>query len=160
MDKKLKLSSPWMSYYHKLQAMFKDDPEIKLDFDEDNIEVKMYVDNEDKADALQKLLPAEKVFGSVVMRITVVPANVGESKAHLFETAFSGNPAFSFIISVEDVFTNPVNYVVFKKEVVQYFNDNLGDYHGNCSTLYQDIALEIFGDMDGIFFCTDVGREG
>lgn len=54
----------------------------------------------------------------------------------------------------------PFTYVVFKNCVVQFFNDNLNDPHGIVSTLYQDIAAEIFADMPfpqdgGICFCTD-----
>ena len=48
-----------------------------------------------------------------------------------------------------------MTYVVFKKEVVQYFNDSLGDIHGVCSTLMQDIAKDIFEDTEGVYFCTD-----
>jgi hypothetical protein len=55
----------------------------------------------------------------------------------------------------------PLTYVVFKNRVVQFFNDNLNDPHGVISTLYQDIADEIFADMPyqahgGIAYCTDV----
>lgn len=52
---------------------------------------------------------------------------------------------------------NSFTYVVFEKEVVQYWNDNLADYNGLTSTLYQDLAKEIFEDanLDGVYFCTD-----
>lgn len=45
--------------------------------------------------------------------------------------------------------------MLFKKEVVQYFTDNLGDYNGYRSTLYENIARDIFGDIVGVFFCTN-----
>ena len=51
--------------------------------------------------------------------------------------------------------TNPITYVIFKKEVVQYYNDSLSDAHGMCSTLYQDIAKRILDADEGIFFCTN-----
>ena len=35
-------------------------------------------------------------------------------------------------------------------------NDDLSDAHGICSTLYQDLAKEVFGESEGIFFCTEV----
>lgn len=89
------------------------------------------------------------------MRITVIPANDNISKTDLFKAAFAGNPAVSYIESV-DAYGQNFNYVVFEKEVVQYFNDNMGDLHGVESTLYQDIAKEVFEDYSGIFFCTDI----
>ena len=156
MNEKVKLSSPWMSFYHEMEALFKEDPEIMLAFDEDKMEIRMFVDNEDKADALQQLMPAERVFGNTAVKIMIIPANLQvATDTVLFQRAFSGNPAFSYITSVESVFSNPISYVVFKNKVVQYFNDNLGDVNGNYSTLYQDIAKDIFGDHPGIFFCTD-----
>jgi len=55
------------------------------------------------------------------------------------------------------LFNNPVDYVVFRNEVVQFFNDEMGDPNGLKSTLYQDIAKDVFADKDGIFFCTEQG---
>ena len=51
-----------------------------------------------------------------------------------------------------------VTYVVFKNCVVQFFNDNLNDCHGIVSTLYQDIASEVFGDagVTNVYYNTDV----
>jgi len=51
--------------------------------------------------------------------------------------------------------------VVFKNCVVQFFNDNLNDAHGVISTLYQNIAAEIFEDanLPGVHYCTDVERK-
>ena len=42
---------------------------------------------------------------------------------------------------------------------MQYYNDDLGDAYGNCSTLWQDIARRLFEDVLGIFYCTDVKDE-
>ena len=90
------------------------------------------------------------------MKITVIPANnANEDKLTLISKAFEGNPAFSDIVSTE-LFNKPISYVLFRKEVVQYFNDDLSDAHGICSTLYQDLAKEVFGESEGIFFCTEV----
>ena len=155
MKKKLKLSSPWMTYYHELEALFKEDPAIKLEYNEDDNIIKLYVEGDEKADALTQILPSEKVFGSVVVKIMVIPANkLTNSKILLFQKAFEGNPVVT-AIETYTLFNNPVTYVVFKNKVVQFFNDNLGDINGNKSTLYQDIANEIFEDHTGIFFCTE-----
>lgn len=163
MANNFKLSAPWASYYRKVQALFGDDPEIKIVFDEDALTLHLLVDNPDKAEALTQLLPTEKTFGAVTLKIAVIPANVAAvpSKVSLLKTAFMGNPALSFIASASDIFTNPIHYVVFANKVVQYFNDDLGDVNGNCSTLYQEIAKDILGDGDGIHYCTDTpGADG
>ena len=58
------------------------------------------------------------------------------------------------IETVSAVFDD-ITYIIFEKEVVQYFADDLGDLHGINSTLYQDLAKEIFGESSNIHFCTD-----
>ena len=152
------LSSPWAIYYRQLEALFMKDPQVKVIFDADIPEVQIRVEGEEKAEAISKLLPITKDFGAVTLNIKVIPANMlEESRIALFQKAFEGNEGFSRIEIVDNEFlSNPINFVVFKKEVVQYFNDDIGDLHGVCSTLYQDIAKDIFGQAEGIFFCTEV----
>lgn len=155
----LKLSSPWVTYYNEIKALFGEDPDIRVEYDEDENEVKLFVEDQEKADALSQLLPPAKAFGNVVMKITVIPANrLKESQSVLFEKAFKGNPAFSYMASAESIYCNPITYVVFKNKVVQFWNDNLGDINGNMSTLYQNIASDILGETTNVFFCTDTAK--
>ena len=152
----MKLSAPWVTFYHEMEALFKKDPEIHLMYDEEECVIKVYVDNPVKAEALTELLPESKQFGNVELMIDVIPANAEKTKVELFRDAFQGNEAFEYIFSVPDTFSLPINYVVFKNEVVQFFNDELGDIHGNKSTLYQELAKDIFeGNCQGIYFCTE-----
>lgn len=155
--KKIGLAPPWVIYSNEIEALFRDDPEIRVEYNDDEKEVKLYVENQEKADALTKLLPSTQSFGNIVLKITIVPANVLEdSKVKLFQVAFEGNPAFSYSRSIEGILSNPIHYIVFKKKVVQYYDDDIGDINGICSTLYQDIAKDVFGDVEGVFFCTDI----
>jgi hypothetical protein len=159
MNNNVKLSSPWMTYFNKYKALFGDDPEINVTFDDAKKTIKLYVNGDDKAEALSKILPSEKVFGNVVIKISVVPSNaLNVSKIDVFQKAFEGNPALSYIKSVKNGLYD-ASYVVFSNKVVQFFNDELSDVNGFCSTLYQDIAKDIFEDTNGVFFCTDVPRD-
>lgn len=152
----LKLSAPWVVYYREIEALFGADPEITITIDEENYSVKLYVNNDEKAEAIDKLLPAERTYGTVTVRTAVIPGNpLLEKKASLFQTAFEGNPVFAFTKTNEGVFTIPLSYVVFKNRVVQFFADNLQDVNGNISTLYETIAKDVFGEIDGLCFCTD-----
>ena len=153
-----KISPPWVQYVNALKAMFGQDPEIRIEFHDetDSKYVKLYVDNQRKADALGKLLPLEMNFGGVDLGIIVVASNLAISAAQLYKDAFKNNPVMVDINVVNGVFKNPLTYVVFKKEVVQYYNDDLSDEHGNRSTLYQELAKELFRMKDGVNFCTDV----
>ena len=49
--------------------------------------------------------------------------------------------------------------MVFQNKVVQYFSDNMQDINGFTSTLYQEIAKELFGVDGGLYFCTDLPAE-
>ncbi len=163
---RLNLLSPWMTYYHEMVAFFKEDLEVNVVWDDssDTDKIKLFVSNSVKADALSILLPAEKVFGVVTIAIEVIPSNEEYfnfkatdkmNDRQLFELVLTNNLAVSFIKTINEVFSSPLTYVVFKNEVVQYYTDSLGDYYGQCSTLYQDLAKNIFGEHEGIFFCTD-----
>ena len=154
------LSSPWIEYFHKLEVFFQLDEEIRVDFNDEKKEIKIYVDgNPGKADALMQLLPEEKIFGNISVQIRVIPSNSeSDNNFFLIQKALNGNEAVSYIETITPPFSsNPFHYIVFEKEVVQYWNDNLGDINGLESTLYQDLAKEIFEDLDlgGIYFCTD-----
>ena len=156
MTNKVNLSSPWVTFYREIEALFGNDPDIRIEYDEEHPHIKMYVEDEEKANALMQILPSERTFGNVTIKLTVIPANTQKNNyKSLFDKAFAGNPSFAY--SHEN--TNPnymhLIYIVFKKEVVQFFNDDLSDAHGVMSTLYQDIAKDIFKDIPGIFFCTD-----
>lgn len=154
----LKLSAPWVEFYHEMEALFGADPDIKIELDEDENVINLRVDGEDKAEALEALLPKVKTFGNVDVWINVIPANEAHyPRMALYQKAMEGNPVLSYAKAVEPSPTTfGANYVVFKKEVVQYFNDDLSDINGMQSTLYEDIARDVFGPDAGVCFCTDV----
>ena len=154
-DKKMKLSPPWIEYYRKLEAMFGPDPDIKVEFNEDEMHIKLYVESHEKATALDELLPVQKDFGNVSVFIEVIPANDEPKRIDYIKRAFEGNPAFSYATTIEGIMSNPISYVVFKPEVIQFWNDNMGDPHGITSTLMADIAKEIIGEDEGVIFSTD-----
>ena len=154
---RINLSAPWVIFYREINAMFEEDPEVRVLYDEEKNLIKLFIDNEAKANALQSLLPDVKRYGNVELKIEVIPYNnAGETKENLYATAFAGNPALSYIKTIKGIFTNDLTYVVFKNKVVQFFNDDLGDVNGMCSTLYQYIAVDLFEDTEGIYFCTDL----
>lgn len=157
----LKLSSPWVIYYRQIEAMFKTDPLVHVIFDEEAYHIKVYVDEAEKAEALSILLREEQVFGNVTLKISVIPPNNEEytenfqSPAEIYDAAFDTNDAYSFSREVLTPFGAALTYIIFRKQVVQYFTDNLADYYGLSSTLYQDIAEGIFNPLDNVYFCTD-----
>lgn len=161
-DKKtIGLAAPWTTYYKMLKVLLEGDPAVKVRFDPNLREIRIFVaDDQEKAEALRDILPPVRVFGNIEIDIIVVYPNEDEvldvSKIDLVEKAFKGNQNIAYIKKVQGVFNNPINYVVCKNKVVQFFNDDMSDLHGMCSTLYQDIAKEVIGEDEGVFFCTEV----
>ena len=154
----IKLISPWMEYYHKIQAFFKKDSKVHVIMSEDEKTIDLYVEDAAKADALAMMLPNEVKFGNVTVYVCVIPPNgeEAESTGDMYHDAFCTNEAFSFSRTVSGIMTNDITYVVFKNEVVQYYNDDLGDIYGQRSCLYENLAREIFTDAHGVYFCTDL----
>jgi len=154
----VKMSPPWITFLNEMKALFADDPEVKVVYDDNNITIKLYVDDLDKADALEKIMPAEKNFGNVLVKINVYPANHEEdTAADLFARAFDGNPVVKYTHHAETIMGN-FNYVVCRRDIIQFFNDQLNDINGNKSMLIQDVMNDVFGDKASAFFCTDTGR--
>lgn len=149
------LSAPWITYYRQLDTILGKDPKIKVQFDEDDMVIRVYVDGQDKADALVALLPTKKSFGNVDVTISIIPSNQPTKKVDLLRKVFEGNPIFSYASTIEGVMVNPISYVVFQPIVAQYWNDNLHDPHGLVSALYEDLARDIFGETEGICFSTE-----
>lgn len=159
----IKKSAPWITYYREVDALFKKDKEVFVVFDEENVELKIYVNNQSKADAIRCLMPLEREFGNVSLKINVIPSDGtqlrGLSTRNILTIAcdaFLNNDAVYGVTDVSAMFD--LVYVVFRKEVVQFFDDNIGDINGNCSTLYEAIARDVFEDI-GIKYCTDCGKE-
>lgn len=155
--KDIKTSAPWYTYYRKVDALFGEDPDIEVKFNDSIMKLSIYVNGEEKADAISHLLPKAVTFGNIPMAIDVIPTNKECTKVDYLKRAFSGNPVFSkiFQVPVEMTQSNLMSYCIFRNNVVQFWNDNLGDPHGNVSTLYETIARDIFGEFQGIFYCTD-----
>ena len=155
-NKELNMVSPWAEYLNQLEAFFKEDDDVRVEYDNEAMVIKIYVDGAAKAEALSKLLPTSKKFGNVEIKVNIIPANpLDTSRIGLFKKAFEGNRAVADIETISDISSNDFNFIIFKPEVVQYYNDDLSDFNGICSTLYQDLAKELFGETEGCYFCTD-----
>ena len=157
----LKSYSPWVLYVKKLEALFKNDECVDILYNEDNgnkPEVKLVVTGELKAKALRRLLPEKVRFGNIDLTVTIVENKLDDvevSGVQLFLQAFEGNKALDYVTNGNNPMTADMTFAIFHKEVVQYDADTLGNPTGQVSTLYEDLAAELFGGIDGLFFCTN-----
>lgn len=159
----VKMRSPWVLHQRKLCEMFRRDMGVDVDFDEKAKKYTLRVATAKKADALSRLIAPEVSFGHVECKVCIVPANsagdILPSDAPMIDVlnaAFDGNDCVCEIRPVSRGLFRDLCYVVFENRVVQYEADNLADINGNISTLYEDIARDIFTEANGALFCTSV----
>ena len=154
-----RLVPPWNEYVIKIKALFEMDHEIQIRYDQDDVILYLFVDNSDKYEALINLLPEEVDFGGQKLTIKIIPANGEKNVRQYMKTLFKENPVVHKIEDVAGPLSNPMTFIEFNKQIVQYYNDNIGDLHGNRTTVLEEIAREVFENKDGVFFCTDNGNE-
>ena len=166
---RINLISPSDEYYNKMAAFFKDDPYTTVLYDESEKHIELLVNEPFKAVALSQLLKTELDFGDAKLLISVVPTNDDAKDAiHYFKHmgvdedydvrymhALNDNDIYSYVRSIKGMKGFDAVYVIFKKKVIQYYNDNLGDLNGVKSTLAEYIARDIFMPHNGVFFNTD-----
>lgn len=151
-----RLSAPWYIYYNKIVELFKYDPEISIDYKDDDNTIILIVNSSEKAHALKELLPPEKYFGNVTVHINIIPVNSdSKSDISLFEKAFKGNPIVVGTVETKTPFDDTLNAIIFKDEVVHYYSDDMFSNKGYTSTLYESIAEDIFPGTD-VYFWTNI----
>lgn len=152
---KLNLSAPWITYVSELKVLFKYDPDVQIEYDQEDKEVKLYVQSATKADALTQLLAGEVVFGNETLKVTVIPANEDTDKLSLMRKALDGNPVFKEIVEAQRPGAT-FKYAMFTNDVAQFYNDQMDDPVGYKTMLYADVAKDVFGDIDGTFYSTEL----
>jgi len=154
-----KIEAPWYTYQKKIKALFDCDPEItvgEIKEKSDGYEFTIEVLNNAKMKALKSKIPAEKVFGNVILKTFFKL----KTETSIFKVIFTGNPLVADIKDIVDPTGTHHEYICFKPEILQFLDDDLRDYVGNWTGIPQDIAREIFEeDVSGTNFCTMDKRE-
>jgi hypothetical protein len=157
-SKKVALEAPWGTYLKELYNLFKFDPEVSvssISFVSESIcEATITSTNYNKLAALKKILYNEIVFGNVTLKITFdynAPTDEDNSKA--WRDAFEGNPLFDKIEGVKTPDGSTVNYAIFGRDIISFFNDDLSDYHGSKHMIVADIVKDVTSDKS-VYPCT------
>lgn len=161
----MKLSPPWEEIHSMLQTFFESDSEVAVDREiSEDCTLGVVCYSAAKFNALDVLLRKQYEFGNVTFRIDVcMPADSAavasgdDDPAKLMKTALEGNQLFDKIV-IRNIMMSKICYCVFKKEVIQFYNDDLTDLYGYESTLAENIARIIF-DVEDINFCTEVDQK-
>jgi len=159
--KNVKLSPSWTTVEKKIRALFNGDEDITIKpmkrLADGNLELSLEGPDACKMIALSSIMKTKYNFGNfnlnLVFKTTngkeVGPIEVDEWYDDLYgvyEDAFCSTPAVIDVKEVQDITPADIVVIEFKKEVVQFFNDDLTDYYGNWNGLYTDIAKELLND--------------
>ena len=153
----IKISPPWYTFFKEICELFKKDNDVVPVYEDEIKTITLRVATYEKAKALKKLIPSKKMFGNVTVNINIDYKEQDKPISELFETAFENNPAFKYVFNFQTS-TGVITYIVFEKEVVQFWNDDMSDPHGITSTLYESIAKDVF-DSNGVIFSTDSEKD-
>ena len=152
---KTKLSPPWVTFANEVRALFEHDNEVSILFDQDEMEISLYVAAPEKAEALTALLKPQQTFGNVTVKVTVIPGNgIGMKYPELVKTAFAGNKALYWFEEVDSPFGH-FAYCVWDARPAQFYDDNLASPWGYKTMLLEDIARDVLKDDLGLFHCTE-----
>ena len=155
---KLKLSPPWVTFAKEVKALFAGDKDVHVLFDQEEMTIRLYVQGAEKAEALMEILPVEKDFGSVSVKLEVIPANDTSNIPiqDVYRSAFSGNPNFAGVKHVQIPMFGEFTYLLWRCAPVQFFNDNLADAYGNQTMLIADVARDVLPDIVGVYQCSEL----
>lgn len=154
------IEAPWYNYYKKIYNLFSVDIEVTVDEDlteneDGNFEFTISSKNAVKLEAIEAILGYGRVFGNVKVLIKYGYENMKEENySETYKKAFSGNPLFKEVIDIEMPFHGKSSYVVFKKDIITFYDDNLSDYRGNNHYIVADLVKDVVANTK-LFICTE-----
>lgn len=155
---KPKLIAPWYLLQAQMRAALGADPCVEVEQltgDGLNMEIKVTVCNDSKAEALAAFIAKRYEFGEqlavmvnvyapeLVLKETSLPDSM-EEIAKLLRAALTGNNYFIKVgIGGRNPMNQPAVYAAFKPMVIQYFSDDISDWYQNTN----EVASKLFSDL-------------
>lgn len=147
-----RLSPPWYIYHKKLRSLFEEDDQVNIGELEQGPDgqytAEITVSDKEKQAALQQIILQNVKMGNINITYTFadpqdIPQADDDVSLETFIVAFKENPILVKTATAQTLSGNLQYYAIFKKEVIQFFADNISDYYGNYNGLAVDIAREV-----------------
>lgn len=160
----VRLSPPWYTFFNFVKHSIAEDRCVDVldmkEMSDCDFLIPIEVKDRNRAIALASILVPCKNFGNINVRIEIShcgriinPCNCicdARGILRLFEEAFCTNCYFECVECVE-IFGAARIFPVFKKEVIQFFNDDLSDLYSNFNGVAADVFAEVLKpQIDGI----------
>ncbi|MEW6368009.1 MAG: hypothetical protein AB1714_25565 [Acidobacteriota bacterium] len=165
------LSPPQYGLGREIEYSFGANPCVDVsdvkEIDESHYEIDVRGCKDDVATALAAILVTDYDFGGIQVKINVLDsdgnevqdpfadrkaAGIHEIRSY-FEAALKGNCFFSRTRRGERFLLDAGLWVEFKKKIIQFWNDDIGDFYGNST--YG--ARDVFGSLVKTTFETNSG---
>lgn len=159
------LSPPWYTLWNQIRHTIGKDPGVQVDpLDTESMPyvVNLRVTDPAKAPALAAILIPRHTIGNIVVDIRVLdsagrivePMPVTTSKELIMAigTALSNNELFLAVVDLGSRgFLGQAVGVTFGRSVVQFFNDDISELHGNYNAAAADVFMKVlemsYGDV-------------
>ena len=165
-EKSVRLSPPQYTYFKFLKYSIGNDPCVDvLDIEEvagGNYLIPIHVKSLEKARALATILNLHKNYGNINICIEIYYCNRVvapienieniNSLLRIIKQALNTNCYFEFVKAAEVIPGYNSIFPVFKKEVIQFFNDDLSDLYANFNGVAADVFREVMKSPINGFF--------
>jgi hypothetical protein len=164
-DSQFGLQSPWVIFHKGIYNLFTQDPDITVEptirkCGDGLYETHISSSNFEKLNALKKIIKNEIQMGNILVRVIFdYDAPTDSISADDWKTAFEGNPLFKDIVSVPTPTGGAVNYVLFTRDILTYFVDDVTDLYGNKHIIVADLVKQVVNETIGINICTEYNED-
>lgn len=140
----ISIEAPWWRFYKLLQNLFINDESVTFLNNETKGVFEITVSSSDvcKLAAIKKVVGTERTFGNVKVAITYI-----EEEAPLtleeFAAAFKDT---GYLVDTKTATTpagDPIFFPIMKKDVIQFYDDDISDYYGNFNATVAAATVEI-----------------
>jgi hypothetical protein len=139
-----RLSPPWEIHTRKVRELFREDEAVDaVVYDPDEQTIKVFVQGNDKAESLQRIIRDRLAFGNVNVTVTVIPSNKEPDETEDYRRAFESNPLFTGVLRGETPSGDEVGFAVFEPEVAQFFSDDISSPFGLTTMTVEQLAKDV-----------------
>ena len=163
------LDPPWWTLYKEITSTVGFDRavvEVTMDDSQNPMPLTIRTSTTDKAWSLATIMKRQHTFGNIVVNINIVdydgnpaiPYNpfTLEALEDILNRALSTNRWFTFTDIKELDFWGSITYglyIVFEKEVIQFNNDDIGDYYLNYNEVVENVFRKLLKpEVNGFAF--------
>ena len=137
------LSAPWYTFAKTVKYIFEKDPDIAVNFSDEingNLTITVETSSPKKLISIKKIVGSKRSYGNITVVIKyALSSNIITLED--YQLAFADTGLIDQIIESQDPMGT--DFIVVNRDLVQFYNDNIFDYHGNITMTLEEAILSI-----------------